>query len=193
VPLELGDTLTLPDSLMAIAATGRVRLTLVLGGARSGKSRYAESLITALPPPWIYVATAEARDTEMAERIAAHRTRRKTGWQTIESPHELAGAFKAGPAGAPVLVDCLTLWLSNRMLAEADVDAEIGHLEVALSGHTGAVVLVSNEVGFGIVPDNALARRFRDLQGHLNQRLAARADRVVLVVAGLPLVVKETS
>jgi adenosylcobinamide kinase / adenosylcobinamide-phosphate guanylyltransferase len=172
------------------AAERAVRLTLVLGGARSGKSRYAEGLLTALPSPWIYLATADARDAEMAERIAAHRTRRGTGWQTIEAPHDLALRLEAAPAGAPVLVDCLTLWLSNRMLAEVDVDTEIGHLEAALDRRAGPVVLVSNEVGFGIVPDNALARRFRDLQGRLNQRIAARADRVVLVVAGLPLIMK---
>jgi adenosylcobinamide kinase/adenosylcobinamide-phosphate guanylyltransferase len=167
-------------------------LTLALGGARSGKSRYAESLITALPPPWIYIATAEAGDSEMAERIIHHQARRAAGWQTIEAPHDLAGALTAAPAGAPVLIDCLTLWLSNRMLAEADVEAEIGHVEDALAWHAGAVVLVSNEVGFGIVPDNALGRRFRDLQGRLNQRRAARADRVVLVIAGLPVVIKES-
>ena len=168
------------------------QLTLVLGGARSGKSRYAETLMTASPPPWVYVATAQAGDAEMAERIAAHRLRRGRDWQTIEVPHQLTAALEGVAAGAPVLVDCLTLWLSNRMLADGDLEAEIAHLEAALDGRRGPVVLVSNEVGFGIVPDNALARRFRDLQGRLNQRLAARADRVVLVVAGLPVVVKET-
>jgi adenosylcobinamide kinase / adenosylcobinamide-phosphate guanylyltransferase len=172
------------------AAADDVRLTLVLGGARSGKSRYAESLITTLPPPWIYVATAEAGDAEMAERVARHRARRGAGWQTITAPHDPAGALETAPPAAPVLVDCLTLWLSNRMLAEADVEAETGRFEAALERRTGAVVLVSNEVGFGIVPDNALARRFRDLQGRLNQRIAARADRVVLLVAGLPIMVK---
>ena len=175
---------------METAATGSVRLTLVLGGARSGKSRYAESLITARAPPWTYVATAEARDEEMAERIAVHQQRRAAGWQTIEAPHDLAGALGAAPAEAPVLIDCLTLWLSNRMLADIDVDAEMARFEEALDRRAGMVVLVSNEVGFGIVPDNALARRFRDLQGRLNQRIAARADRVALVVAGLPLIVK---
>ena len=170
---------------------GDARLTLVLGGARSGKSRYAESLITALPPPWVYVATAQARDAEMAERIALHRARRERAWQTVEVPHDLAGALAALASGAPILVDCLTLWLSNRMLAGADMDAEIDRLESALDRRTGPVVLVSNEVGSGIVPDNELARRFRDLQGRLNQRLAARAELVVLMVAGLPIVVKE--
>jgi len=167
-----------------------MRLTLVLGGARSGKSRFAESVIAALPPPWIYLATAEAGDAEMAERIAAHRARRPDGWQTIEAPHDLAGAVAAAPADGALLVDCLTLWLANRMLAEADLEAEIGRLEDALARRAGAAVLVSNEVGCGIVPDNALARRFRDMQGWLNQRIAARADRVVLMVAGVPLTVK---
>jgi adenosylcobinamide kinase/adenosylcobinamide-phosphate guanylyltransferase len=166
-------------------------LTLVLGGACSGKSRYAEGLISALPPPWLYIATAQAGDAEMAERIAAHRARRAREWQTIEAPDELAPALAAAaPFTAPVLIDCLTLWLSNRMLAGGDVDAETERLEAALARRVGPVVLVSNEVGFGIVPDNALARRFRDLQGRLNQRIAARADRVVLVVAGLPMIVK---
>jgi adenosyl cobinamide kinase/adenosyl cobinamide phosphate guanylyltransferase len=167
---------------------GEAVRTLVLGGARSGKSRYAESVIAALPPPWIYVATAQAGDVEMAERIGVHRARRGPQWQTIEAPRDLVGTLR-GANAAPILIDCLTLWLSNLLLAEADVDAEIDRLERVLL-ELGAVVLVANEVGSGIVPDNALARRFRDMQGILNQRIAACADRVVLVVAGLPLVVK---
>ena len=166
------------------------KLTLVLGGARSGKSRYAESLIAATPPPWVYVATAQALDAEMAERIAHHRKRRGDGWHTIEEPHDLQDAIDAAPAGAAVLVDCLTLWLTNRMLAEANMEVETGRLEAALARRNGLTVLVSNEVGSGIVPDNALARRFADLQGRLNQRIAERAERVVLVVAGLPLTLK---
>jgi adenosyl cobinamide kinase/adenosyl cobinamide phosphate guanylyltransferase len=165
------------------------RLTLVLGGARSGKSRHAERLISAMPPPWIYVATAEARDAEMAERIAAHQARRGIEWQTLECPHDLAGALDLARTGA-MLVDCLTLWLSNRLLAEADLEAEMAGLEQALMRRTSAIVLVANEVGLGIVPDNPLARRFRDLQGSLNQRMATIADHVVLMVAGLPLSVK---
>jgi adenosylcobinamide kinase / adenosylcobinamide-phosphate guanylyltransferase len=167
----------------------RARITLVLGGARSGKSCYAEGLITARPAPWIYVATAEARDAEMAERIAAHQTRRGAGWRTLETPRDVVGALVAH-GKTPLLVDCLTLWLSNALLAGADVDAEIARLEAALTRPAAPLVLVANEVGFGIVPDNALGRRFRDLQGLLNQRIAARADRVVLVVAGLPLTLK---
>jgi adenosylcobinamide kinase / adenosylcobinamide-phosphate guanylyltransferase len=185
-------------SSMTIAAAQRVSdatpaaaLTLVLGGARSGKSRYAERLIAALPPPWAYVATAEAGDREMAERIAAHRARRGTAWQTVEAPHELAGAIAGVTSTVPLLIDCLTLWLSNRILAEADLDAEVDQFERALS-RPGPVVIVANEVGSGIVPDNALARRFRDLHGSLNQRIAARAGRVILMVAGLPLTVKGT-
>jgi adenosylcobinamide kinase/adenosylcobinamide-phosphate guanylyltransferase len=165
-------------------------VTLVLGGARSGKSRYAEALVMALPPPWTYVATAHALDGEMAARIAAHRARRNAGWHTIEAPHDVVGALTSAPANAAILVDCLTLWLSNRMLANADLDGEMDVLDNALTQRAGVAVLVSNEVGFGIVPDNALARRFRDLQGRLNQRLAARADRVVLLVAGLPIFIK---
>jgi adenosylcobinamide kinase/adenosylcobinamide-phosphate guanylyltransferase len=165
------------------------RLTLVLGGARSGKSRYAESLVTALPPPWIYVATGQGLDAEMAARIGAHRARRGAGWTTVEAPRELAGAL-AAHAQAPILVDCLTLWLSNLMMAEAPIEAEFDRLAQALHKATAPVVMVANEVGSGIVPDNALARRFRDLQGGLNQRIAAQADSVVLLVAGLPLVVK---
>jgi adenosylcobinamide kinase/adenosylcobinamide-phosphate guanylyltransferase len=167
-------------------------LTLVIGGARSGKSRYAESLIEAEPPPWIYLATAEAVDAEMADRIALHRARRDRRWQTLEAPHHLSSALASLPGEAAVLVDCLTLWLTNRVLAEADLDPEMEALERALADHDGAVVLVSNEVGSGIVPDNALARRFRDLHGTLNQRIAANASRVVLMVAGLPLFVKGT-
>ena len=167
------------------------QLTLVLGGARSGKSRFAETLVTASRPPWVFVATAEPSDAEMAERIALHRSRRSDDWRTIEAPGDLAAALAAVALNAPILVDCLTLWLSNRMLANGDLETEIARLETALSDRRGPVVLVSNEVGFGIVPDNELARRFRDLQGRLNQRLAAHADRVVLMVAGLPIVVKE--
>ncbi len=170
------------------AAPGLV--TLVLGGARSGKSRYAEWLIATYPPPWIYIATAEARDDEMAERIAAHRARRDAGWQTMEAPHELAGALEAAPAGGAVLVDCLTLWLSNLIDGPFDIEVQTARLQEVLAGRVGPTVVVSNEVGLGIVPDNALARRFRDLQGTLNQKLAAQAPRVVMMVAGLPVAVK---
>ena len=164
-------------------------LTLVLGGARSGKSRYAENLVAALPPPWTYIATAEAGDDEMAARIKAHRARRGASWHTIEAPLDLATALAAS-GGTATMVDCLTLWLSNLLLAGADMENEIERLEQSLAETMAPVVLVANEVGSGIVPEHALGRKFRDLQGVLNQRLAARADRVVLMVAGLPLAVK---
>jgi adenosylcobinamide kinase / adenosylcobinamide-phosphate guanylyltransferase len=165
------------------------RLTLILGGARSGKSRYAESLITAATPPWTYIATAEAGDEEMAARINAHRERRDSCWRTIEAPREIEAAL-AECETTSVLVDCLTLWLSNLMLAHADIDREIDRLEKALLAMKAPVVLVANEVGLGIVPEHPLGRQFRDWQGVLNQRMAAQSDRVILMVAGLPLVIK---
>ena len=165
-------------------------LTLVLGGARSGKSRHAEALIEALPPPWTYVATAQAWDDEMAQRIAEHRARRSGGWITLDAALDLPEAVRGLPAGQPVLVDCLTLWLTNLMLAERDTAAAGAALIEACARASGPVVLVSNEVGLGIVPDNALARRFRDEAGRLHQAIAARAGRVVFMVAGLPMQMK---
>jgi adenosyl cobinamide kinase/adenosyl cobinamide phosphate guanylyltransferase len=170
------------------------RLTLVLGGARSGKSRYAEGLIEALPGPWLYVATAQAWDDEMRARIAEHRARRPAPWETVDAPRDLPAVIRQAPAGRPVLVDCLTLWLTNAMLDEgADLVAELDALVECCRVAAGPMVLVSNEVGFGIVPENALARRFRDEAGRLHQRLATVADRVVLVVAGLPMILKGDS
>jgi len=165
-----------------------VSLILVLGGARSGKSRHAEMLIEALPPPWIYVATAQALDDEMAARIAAHRARRDSRWATIEAPRDLAAALTA--VDGPALVDCLTLWLSNLLMAGDDVEAESLRLVTTLARRRAPTVLVANEVGLGIVPDNALARQFRDAAGQLNQWLAARADRVLFMVAGIAMQVK---
>ncbi|MFC3230132.1 bifunctional adenosylcobinamide kinase/adenosylcobinamide-phosphate guanylyltransferase [Marinibaculum pumilum] len=178
--------------MTAGTATGR---TLVLGGARSGKSRHAQLLAEhAGPAPWTYIATAEALDPEMEQRIAAHRRDRGPDWRTVEAPHDLATALAA--AAAPdrvVLVDCLTLWLSNRLLADADLAADSAALEAAFAAAPGTVICVANEVGLGIVPDNALARRFRDAAGRLNQLLAARADRVLFMAAGLPLSLKGDS
>lgn len=165
-------------------------LTFVIGGARSGKSAHAEALVKALPEPWTYVATAEAYDEEMRERIAHHRERRGPGWTTVDAPLDLVGAIEAVPAGRPVLIDCLTLWLTNHMLAGHDVEAECARLVAALSSPRGPWFAVSNEVGQGIVPENALARRFRDAAGRLNQQVAAVAGTVVLTVAGLPLRIK---
>lgn len=161
-------------------------VTLVLGGARSGKSRFAEDLVAGSGLRPVLIATAEAGDAEMAARIAAHRARRGPGWTTVEEPLELAGALAAVAAGEAALVDCLTLWLANLMAAGRDVDAARRTLAAALPGLTAPAVLVSNEVGQGIVPDNALARRFRDAAGLLHQDVAAAADRVWFVVAGLP-------
>jgi len=161
----------------------------VLGGARSGKSRYAEALVERHPAPWMYLATAEAFDDEMRARIATHRERRRDGWITRDVPLDLAAALReAGPA--PVLVDCLTLWLTNLMLGERDVDAATEGLLAALAARAGPTVLVSNEVGLGIVPEHALARRFRDAAGVLHQRIAGVADGVVLMVAGIAMRVK---
>ncbi|RVD73914.1 MAG: bifunctional adenosylcobinamide kinase/adenosylcobinamide-phosphate guanylyltransferase [Mesorhizobium sp.] len=165
-------------------------LTFIIGGARSGKSTHAETLVTASPSPWAYIATAEAYDDEMCERIALHRARRGEGWATVDAPLDLAAAIEALPDHQPVLIDCLTLWLTNHMLAERDLDAECRRLVDVLSRPRGPWFVVSNEVGLGIVPDNALARRFRDAAGRLNQQVAAVADTVLLMVAGLPLKVK---
>lgn len=161
--------------------------TLILGGARSGKSRFAEELAQAAPGRRIYIATAEALDDEMGQRIAHHRLQRGDGWQTVECPLALADAITAHAApDVVVLVDCLTLWLSNLMMADADIAAECGRLADAISAAPGTLLLVSNEVGQGIVPDNALARRFRDEAGRLNQAIARIADAVWFVTAGIP-------
>ncbi|MFO1056769.1 MAG: bifunctional adenosylcobinamide kinase/adenosylcobinamide-phosphate guanylyltransferase [Dongiaceae bacterium] len=168
-----------------------VPITLVLGGARSGKSRLAEGLL-AEAPRRTYLATAEAGDAEMAARIADHRARRGPGWTTLEEPLELVPALAVATAGGgAVLVDCLTLWLANLLGAGRDAAAEGDRLAAALPGLAGPVVLVSNEVGLGIVPDNALARAFRDQAGRLHQAVAAVAQRVLLVAAGLPLTLKD--
>lgn len=175
---------------MSITGLGGEGITFVLGGARSGKSRFAESLVVSLPRPWVYVATAEAHDEEMAARIAEHQARRDPGWQTLEAPHDLHDAILAVPKDAVVLVDCLTLWLSNIMHASIDMSHAFAQLETALQARRNATVLVSNEVGLGLVPETPLGRTFRDAQGRLNQRIAAIANRVIFVVAGQPLIVK---
>ncbi|MER8629856.1 bifunctional adenosylcobinamide kinase/adenosylcobinamide-phosphate guanylyltransferase [Mesorhizobium opportunistum] len=168
----------------------RGKLTFIIGGARDGKRAPAETQATALTSPRTYIATADAYDDEMRERIALHRSRRGEGWSTIDAPLDLAGAIEALPDNQPVLVDCLTLWLTNHMLGERDLEQECQRLAAVLSRPRGPWFVVSNEVGQGIVPDNALARRFRDAAGRLNQQVAAIADTVLLMVAGLPLKVK---
>jgi adenosylcobinamide kinase / adenosylcobinamide-phosphate guanylyltransferase len=165
-------------------------LTLVIGGARSGKSRFAEGLVGTGPRR--YIATAQAWDDEMRARIEQHQADRGDGWTTVEAPLDLAGALADAQPHEVVLVDCATLWLSNHLLAEHDLEAESTQLLAALSACPAPVVIVSNETGFGIVPDNALARQFRDAQGRLNQRFADQAELAVLVVAGLPIVLKGT-
>jgi adenosylcobinamide kinase/adenosylcobinamide-phosphate guanylyltransferase len=162
---------------------------LALGGARSGKSRFAEELAERSGPLRTYIATAEAFDGEMQSRIDKHRARRGEGWQTIEAPLALSETLAA--CGSPVvLVDCLTLWISNLMFRDRDVASEINLLCAALERASGHVILVSNEVGMGIVPENALSRGFRDMQGLANQKVAAVADAVYFVAAGLPLTLK---
>ncbi len=166
-------------------------VTLVLGGARSGKSRFAERITVTHPRGCVYLATAEIGDEEMAERVRKHQARRDAHWRTIEAPLEIGPAIVAETEqGAAVLVDCLTLWLSNLMAAKRDPDRETEALIRALGQAGGPVVFVSNEVGLGIVPDNALARAFRDHAGRLNQRVAAVANHVFFVAAGLPLRLK---
>ena len=165
-------------------------LSLVLGGARSGKSAFAERLILASPPPWIYLATAEALDEEMAARIHKHRARRDARWRTIEAPHRLAEALAGAPEEAPVLIDCLSLWLSNRLLAGANVAIETDVLVESLASRRALTVAVSSEVGLAVVPENVLGRAFRDAAGELHQSIARVAASVTLTVAGCPLKVK---
>lgn len=162
----------------------------MIGGARSGKSGFAEGLAKATQRPRRYIATAQAWDDEMRARIAQHRNQRGDGWITVEAPLDLAGALADADATEVVLVDCATLWLSNQLLADADLAAQAANLLEAIASCAAAIIVVSNEVGWSIVPDNALARAFRDAQGKLNQQMAAEADLVVAVMAGLPIVLK---
>lgn len=170
--------------------TENSHLTLVLGGARSGKSAFAERLATAHPAPWVYIATAQALDEEMRQRVASHRARRGPDWLTFEAPLELACEIEQARADRPMLVDCLTLWLSNRLALGADLAADREELLAALERRVAPTVLVSSEVGLSIVPDNGLARAFRDAAGELHQAAATLAARVFLVVAGHPVKVK---
>ena len=166
----------------------RAQVMLVLGGARSGKSQLAEDWTLRFPGPHTYLATAEAQDGEMAARIALHRARRGASWVTVEEPLDLVPALIHGTG--PVLVDCLTLWLTNLMLAGRDWETEAEALMALLPRLRRPVILVSNEVGLGLVPETPLGREFRDAAGLLNQGVAAVADTAALVVAGLPLLLK---
>ncbi|RDW12473.1 bifunctional adenosylcobinamide kinase/adenosylcobinamide-phosphate guanylyltransferase [Paracoccus thiocyanatus] len=166
------------------------RITLVTGGARSGKSALAETLAARHPGPRLYIATAEAWDDEMTQRIGQHRDRRGAAWQTVEEPLDLAGALRRTDGQGVRLVDCLTLWLSNLMAAGDKPAQQVPALCQALAAQHSPVVLVTNELGLGIVPENALARRFRDEHGWMNQAAAAAADQVWMAVSGLPLCLK---
>ncbi len=176
---------------MAPPRTEFAKITFVLGGARSGKSSFAEKRVeaTALQP--VYLATGRAYDDEMQSRIAIHRDRRGTQWQTVEEPLDLVGALEKNTGhDRCVLVDCLTLWITNLMMAERDVLAETEKLVASLPKLTGLVIFVSNEVGLGIVPENRMAREFRDFAGFAHQAVASVADEVYFLAAGLPLKMK---
>lgn len=167
-------------------------LTFILGGAASGKSKIAENLVISTGRPRVYLATAQAFDDEMKTKVAAHLAQRGSDWTTIEEPVDVASRLTERDTDQILLLDCVTLWLSNIILAERDEAADSAALMKALGDAPCPVVVVSNEVGLGIVPDNALSRRFRGAQGQLNQALAAQAGLVVNVVAGLPQILKGT-
>ena len=178
------------DSILGRRKGQDLSITLVLGGARSGKSSYAESLILGQAERALYLATSEAFDGEMTDRVRQHRERRDARWETFEEPLDLVSALlNSMHTDRPILVDCLTLWLSNLVHAERDIEAEIAALVAVLPKLVGTVVFV----GLGIVPDNALARRFRDHAGRLHQSIAAVAGTVVFVAAGLPMILKSPS
>jgi adenosylcobinamide kinase/adenosylcobinamide-phosphate guanylyltransferase len=165
-----------------------MKTLFVIGGARSGKSRYAQARVEAVPGTLAFIATAQARDAEMADRIARHRNDRGARWVACEAPLDLPAAIRRAQEEADaILVDCVTMWLSNLMEAERGVERAAADLESAIRACQVPLALVSNEVGGGIVPANALARRFRDQAGWINQRLAQATEEVVLVMAGLPL------
>jgi len=171
----------------AIAA----RSILVIGGARSGKSAYAQALAEAAAPERLYLATAEASDAEMAERVARHEAARGAGWATREEPLDLVAALIAeARPGRIVVVDCLTLWLSNLTFSSRDAEAEVARLAEAVGRLDGPAILVSNEVGLGLVPETRLGRDFRDAQGRVNAALAQASDAVVFLAAGLPTLLK---
>lgn len=165
--------------------------TLILGGTRSGKSSFAQRLAEENGGEWIYIATAEAFDAEMADRINRHRKDRAPNWQTVEENRNIANVIRdKSSRGTILLIDCLTLWLSNLMMAKADIETEVDNLLSALDRAQGSVILVSNEVGSGIVPESPLGREFRDESGRMNQRIAATVQEVALITAGLPLWLK---
>ncbi len=166
------------------------KLTLVIGGAASGKSAWAEAWVGNLGLPMVYLATSRVLDGETADKVASHVAQRGRGWETVECPDTLVASLWERQTGEAVLVDCATMWLTNRMMDDDPLDDEVERLINALRDCPADVTIVTNEVGQGIVPDNALARRFREAQGRLNIRLAQEPGRVVQVVAGLPNVLK---
>ncbi len=165
-------------------------LTFVLGGAASGKSSFAEQLVVSLGKKRVYLATSQVFDDEMKNKVQKHVVQRGAGWETIEAPLDLSNALARLGADQICLIDCATMWLSNNLLAENDLEQAQAELLEAVQNCPAQILIVSNEVGHGIVPDNALARKFREAQGRLNISLAAQADLVVQVTAGLPLVLK---
>jgi len=167
-----------------------VTATFLLGGARSGKSRHAVRLAQQMAENPLLIATAVAGDGEMRQRIARHREERGAHWRVVEAPLDLAEAIAGLEADAVAVVDCLTLWLSNLLHEGRDAESESSRLLAAIDASPARLILVSNEVGLGIVPATPLGRSFRDEQGRLNQRVAEIADRVILLAAGLPLVLK---
>ena len=174
--------------------TSSLSTTLVLGGARSGKSAFAEGLVREANLPRIYVATATAGDEDMRQRIARHRLDRGQGWCTIEEPIAIVEILACETKeDCAILIDCLTLWLSNLMLGGHDVEGEIKRLAQTVKDTSQPIILVSNEVGLGLVPETALGRDFRDAQGHLNQAIAAAVPNVAFIAAGLPLWLKRTA
>jgi adenosylcobinamide kinase / adenosylcobinamide-phosphate guanylyltransferase len=191
-PLREANSLGLCRQMVVTAVeTGDgMPVILITGGARSGKSRHAEARARAFPGRPIYLATAEALDAEMTMRIAKHRARRGNEWIEREVPLELKEALIETDGGGARLVDCLTLWLSNLLHAERGWSKALSELADALKRQQSPVVLVTNEVGLGIVPDNALARTYRDAAGIMNQTIAAAADEVEFIVAGLPMKLK---
>lgn len=165
-------------------------VTLILGGAASGKSAYAEQLCLSSGKSRVYWATAQIFDSEMRDKVSRHLEQRGSGWTTVEEPETASGVLGVLEPGQICLMDCATMWLTNHLLADHDLQAAQDGLLAAVDQCRADLVIVSNETGLGIVPENALARRFREAQGRLNIALAARADTVVQVTAGLPLVLK---
>ena len=166
------------------------KLSLVLGGTRSGKSAFAETFVSITGRPRAYIATGQAFDEEMESRIMQHRQSRGPSWQSLEAPLDLLSALEGVPENSIVLIVCLTLWLSNHMFEESNIETETFRLLEGFTKSKSPIVCVSNEVGMGLVPETPLGRQFRDLQGSLNRQVAEQADLAVFVAAGLPLVLK---